>query len=254
MPEEQTEFPGMEPMPTGQKKESLDARKEFSDLLDEMTFREPNKEVDQRFKEVLKSLDEEGIRNLLGFRNPGRFAKDMLRRGVKKSTLPDRAKLAFLDRRVDATDEFRARTDRLLSNLRGSNIKSGVITSFKSNATPSEFSDNDNIDPKPEDILDKYNFDEAGKPCSMAMVVHMRDDGEVGFVSSHVPAAPPNTKEDLTAFWQESFKYDQPNQYFLFFMGGEWHTINSRDEILPIPKEDLVKVWRDAMKRRSQMH
>lgn len=251
MPEEQTEFPDMEPMPARQNREPIDVRKEFSDLLDEMTLKEPNKEVDQRFKEVLKSLDEEGIRNLLGFRNPARFAKDMIRRGVKEDTLLDRAKLAFLGRRVDATEEFRARTDKLLSSLRSSNIKSGVITSFKSNVQ-SESPDQSHVDP--EALLDNYDFNEAGKSCSMAMVVYVRDDGKVTFVSPYAPAASPNTKEGLHQFWNKSFKYDQPNQYFLFYMGGEWHTINSADDSLSLSKEELVKKWHDANKSQSQMH
>ena len=251
MAEEQIEIPGIGSPADREGQSFSDVREEFSGLLDEMTLSEPNKEVDQRFKEVLRSLDEEEIRNLLGFRNPARFAKDMLRRGVKERTLADSAKLAFLDSRVSATDEIRTRTDKLLSNLRGSNIKSGVITSFKSNA-PSESSDN--TDPKPEDMLDKYDFNEAGRHCTMAMVVRVQDDGAVDFVTPHVPLGPPNTKKGLKEFWSKNFKYDQPNRYFVFLKGGRWHVIDSGGKGLPISKEDLTQMWREAIKRKNKMH
>ena len=101
--------------------------------------------------------------------------------------------------------------------------------------------------------LDQYDFDELGKPCIKAMVIHLREDGEVGFVSPHVPEGPPNTKESLRRFFDEKFKYAQINQFFTFLMGGEWHMINSKGDILPIKKEELNKMWREAMERKKKM-
>ena len=74
--------------------------------------------------------------------------------------------------------------------------------------------------PKTKEVkhtLDQYDFDESYNTCKMAMVIHLRDDGKVGFVSPHMPLGPPDIKEDLRRFFNESFKYAQPNQFFVFF-------------------------------------
>ncbi|MBN2096534.1 hypothetical protein JW752_04020 [Candidatus Peregrinibacteria bacterium] len=250
MSEGQTESPGMEPMPAGQNKEPLDIRKEFSDLLDEMTLKELNAEVDRRLKDELRALDEEEVINLLRFRNPARFSRDMLERGETETTPLVRAKLAFLHQMAQA-DDVRDRVTQLMNNVRGQRIKAAVDISFKKPAQSKSVSESL---AGPQALLDEYDFNEAGKHCTMAMVVHIRDDGHVGFISPLTPAAPPNTKESLLGFWSKSFKYEQPNQYFVFFMAGKWNVINSKGETIPISENELTPMWREAIKRNREMH
>lgn len=100
--------------------------------------------------------------------------------------------------------------------------------------------------------LDKYDFDEAGNVCTMAMVINMREDGSITFVSTRTPAGPPETKKSLRGFSDKEFDYAQPNQYFVFFMGGKWRVINCQYDALPISDRELTKLWVENLRNEEE--
>ena len=107
----------------------------------------------------------------------------------------------------------------------------------------------DHESPKgPDALLDAYNFNEAGKACTMAMVINM-SEGKITFVSPYTPKGPPDTKESLRGFFNGRFRFDQPNQFFLFYMGGKWNVINCKYDAVSIPDSELTKLW---LKQREQ--
>ena len=240
---------------------SEDISRQFSDALEPLDLYEQNPEIGKKMKEMLDAkLDDEWKGKLLTYTNPVQLLDAIQEAGIAEEMGPGlrKAVFAFVNKRQNLN--AREKADRVLADRNKpksprDRIRLAVDAAGKAaekGQLPLNLKEEESEGA--ESLLNAYDFNELGKSCSMAMVVHVRDDGKVGFVSPHVPVAPPNTKEGLHQFWNKSFKYDQPNQYFIFFMGGEWNTINSRDETLPIPKEDLVKVWREAMERRRNAH
>ena len=249
-------------MPEGQLEQPADdISRQFSDALEPLDLYEKNPEIGKRMKEKLDAeLDDEWKERLLTFKNQIELLRALHDAGIAEEMDSGLRKAVFAFVRKRQNANAREKADKVLADRNKpksprDRIRLAVDAAGKA-AGKGQLSLNlkEEESEGAESLLNAYDFNELGKSCSMAMVVHIRDDGKVGFVSPHVPAAPPNTKEGLHQFWNKSFKYNQPNQYFLFFMGGEWHTINSADEVLSISKEDLVKVWRESMGRRSQMH
>ncbi len=245
MPERQSEQP------------AEDISRLFSEALEPLELYEKNPEISRRLKEKLDNeLEDDWKASLLTYKNPVELLRALHEAGVAEELDPGlrKAMFAFVNKRqnLNAREKAgRVLADRQKPASRRERILRTVDDSFK---TPAEdrSSAPEAEEKGTEQLLDAYDFNETGKPCSMAMVVHLRDDGKIGFVSPHVPVAPPNTKEDLVKFWKEHFKYDQSSQYFVFFMGGKWHTINSRDETIPMPDAGLTAMWRETLKSNKK--
>ena len=108
-------------------------------------------------------------------------------------------------------------------------------------------------EPKAEEVkhpLDQYNFDEAGNRCTMAMVIQVRDDGEIGFVAPIAPSG----KEQLYEFYNERFDHSRQDQYFAFYLDGEWHFVHQSGQRLPIGKKGLHELFRTWIQRKKEMH
>lgn len=217
--------------------------RKWTSLVDQMTLRDTDDEMNKRFKDLLKDLSAEEILELVHFNNPATFTNESLvKKGVTDPGPLELAKIAFVMKMQGK--EMREKIISLFGNL---NAVRTYLKVDEAEEKPSE-SELVGID-EPEGLKRLRQVDDHKIPCHMAMVLQLIERQGCLEVSKIKPFIVKN-KDHLWQLHVDNFK--NPDALLVFYSEGEWNIVGQKDDEFSASQEMLKGLWSEHYNKKGQ--